>query len=282
MSHSRKMTSSFPPREQTLERSQVEAVQLRVMVTDGQEDWGVPALPQFALELLHQQPRALAQAVIAQVHGAAGTLRVAAEHGGQSVTLVKIDLDAGCGVLRQRPAARDAGAVVERIANALARCALAGKTEDMDFRAGHLKQSDLVVVTDLHETTVQRRGAGGAVVARILVEQALDDGDDAPAARIGSHWMQPALDRNQDRRWHGLYSMVRIGLPYEIVLAMDELEAMQLSDLEGLYRSEAAERMGVSRQTIGKRVNSVYCKVADALLNGKALRIGRSAHPGVG
>ena len=59
----------------------------------------------------------------------------------------------------------------------------------------------------------------------------------------------------------------------EIVLAMDELEAMRLTDLEGLYQADAAERMGVSRQTIGNILNSVHRKVADALLNGKALRI---------
>ena len=59
----------------------------------------------------------------------------------------------------------------------------------------------------------------------------------------------------------------------EIVLAMDELEAMRLTDLEGLYQADAAERMGVSRQTIGNILNGVHRKIADALLNGKALRI---------
>jgi predicted DNA-binding protein (UPF0251 family) len=60
----------------------------------------------------------------------------------------------------------------------------------------------------------------------------------------------------------------------EIVLSMDELEAMRLTDLEGLYQAEVAEKMGVSRQTIGNTLNSVHRKLADALLNGKALRIG--------
>ena len=68
-----------------------------------------------------------------------------------------------------------------------------------------------------------------------------------------------------------------VGIPLrdldEIVLAMDELEAMRLTDLEGLYQADAAEKMGVSRQTIGNILNSVHRKVADALLNGKALRI---------
>lgn len=58
----------------------------------------------------------------------------------------------------------------------------------------------------------------------------------------------------------------------EIVLAMDELEAMRLTDLEGMYQAIAAER-AAPRQTIGNILNSVHRKVADALLNGKALRI---------
>ena len=65
----------------------------------------------------------------------------------------------------------------------------------------------------------------------------------------------------------------------EVVLRMDELEAMRLTDLEGLYQQEAAERMGVSRQTIGNIVNSAHAKVADALLNGKALRIDEGDPP---
>ena len=59
----------------------------------------------------------------------------------------------------------------------------------------------------------------------------------------------------------------------EIVLGLDELEAMRLTDLEKLYQQDAAEKMGVSRQTIGNILKSAHQKLADALLNGKALRI---------
>ena len=69
-----------------------------------------------------------------------------------------------------------------------------------------------------------------------------------------------------------------VGIPLreleEIVLGLDELEAMRLSDLEGLHQLAAAGQMGVSRQTIGNILNSAHRKIADALLNGKALRIG--------
>lgn len=59
----------------------------------------------------------------------------------------------------------------------------------------------------------------------------------------------------------------------EIVLEIDELEAMRLADLEGLYQEQAAERMNVSRQTFGRIVSSARSKVARALVQGTSLRI---------
>ena len=55
---------------------------------------------------------------------------------------------------------------------------------------------------------------------------------------------------------------------------LDEVEAMRLTDVDGLYQAEAAERMGVSRQTLGAIVARAHKKVARAILEGKALRIG--------
>jgi uncharacterized protein len=59
----------------------------------------------------------------------------------------------------------------------------------------------------------------------------------------------------------------------ELVLAFDELEALRLADLEGLYQENGAARMQISRQTFGNIVKSARKKVADALVNGKAIRI---------
>jgi predicted DNA-binding protein (UPF0251 family)/predicted Fe-Mo cluster-binding NifX family protein len=60
----------------------------------------------------------------------------------------------------------------------------------------------------------------------------------------------------------------------EVVLSFDEAEAVRLGDGEGLYQQAAARRMGVSRQTYGRILESARRKIADALLGGKALRIG--------
>ncbi len=59
----------------------------------------------------------------------------------------------------------------------------------------------------------------------------------------------------------------------EVVLGIDEFEALRLADLEGLYHEDAARQMGVSRQTFGRIVGNARHKVAEALASGKALRI---------
>jgi uncharacterized protein len=59
----------------------------------------------------------------------------------------------------------------------------------------------------------------------------------------------------------------------EVVLALDELEALRLVDFEALSQEQAGEQMGVSRGTIGRLLEKGRKIVVDALLHGKALRI---------
>ncbi len=69
----------------------------------------------------------------------------------------------------------------------------------------------------------------------------------------------------------------------EIVLALDEFEALRLADLEQLYQEAAAVRMGISRPTLSRILDSARRKVADALVHGKALRIeGGPVQPNLG
>lgn len=68
-----------------------------------------------------------------------------------------------------------------------------------------------------------------------------------------------------------------VGIPVreleEAVITLDELEAMRLADLDGLYQEQAAEQMNVSRTTFSRIIDSAHRKMADALVHGKALRI---------
>lgn len=59
----------------------------------------------------------------------------------------------------------------------------------------------------------------------------------------------------------------------EVVLTVDELEAVRLADFQGLYQEQAAAQMNVSRQTFGRIIEAARRKVAEALVEGKALRI---------
>jgi uncharacterized protein len=59
----------------------------------------------------------------------------------------------------------------------------------------------------------------------------------------------------------------------EVRLSIEEAEALRLKDLEGLDQEEAAKEMAVSRPTFQRILASARRKVADVLLNGKAVRI---------
>lgn len=60
----------------------------------------------------------------------------------------------------------------------------------------------------------------------------------------------------------------------EVALAVEELEALRLKDLESLDQETAALRMGVSRPTFHRVLREAHAKVAEALVEGRALRIG--------
>src|SRR4030043_1007970 len=59
----------------------------------------------------------------------------------------------------------------------------------------------------------------------------------------------------------------------EVRLTVEEAEAIRLKDLEGLEQEAGADKMNVSRPTFQRVLASARQKIADALLNGKAIRI---------
>ena len=59
----------------------------------------------------------------------------------------------------------------------------------------------------------------------------------------------------------------------EVKLSVEEAEAIRLKDIEGLEQGSCAEKMNISRQTFQRVLASARQKIADALLNGKAIRI---------
>ncbi len=59
----------------------------------------------------------------------------------------------------------------------------------------------------------------------------------------------------------------------EVNLSLDELEAIRLADYESLYHEQAAEKMNISRPTFGRILNEARRKLAEVLVEGKALKI---------
>ena len=67
------------------------------------------------------------------------------------------------------------------------------------------------------------------------------------------------------------------GIPLRILehalITVDELEALRLSDFLGLSHEEAAQQLKVSRPTVTRMLARAHQAIADALVNGKAIRI---------
>jgi predicted DNA-binding protein (UPF0251 family)/predicted Fe-Mo cluster-binding NifX family protein len=66
---------------------------------------------------------------------------------------------------------------------------------------------------------------------------------------------------------------VRMAELEEVVIPHDEVEAIRLKDLLGLPQEEAAKQMNISQPTFHRLLLSAHGKMADAVVNGKALRI---------
>ena len=67
------------------------------------------------------------------------------------------------------------------------------------------------------------------------------------------------------------------GIPLRIlehaVITVDELEALRLSDFLGMSHEETAKELKVSRPTVTRMLARAHQALADALVNGKAIRI---------
>ncbi len=59
----------------------------------------------------------------------------------------------------------------------------------------------------------------------------------------------------------------------EIILSLEEFEAVRLIDYDGMDQSQAAEIMGVSRQTVGRILKTGRAKVATAIVEGLSLKM---------
>ena len=59
----------------------------------------------------------------------------------------------------------------------------------------------------------------------------------------------------------------------EVILTIDEYEAIRLKDLQGLDQEECSKKMNVSQPTFHRLVNVARKKIARAIVQGEAIRI---------
>ncbi len=59
----------------------------------------------------------------------------------------------------------------------------------------------------------------------------------------------------------------------EVILTVDEFEAVRLKDLNGLEQEDCAKKMNISQPTFHRVVLSARKKIADGIVNGKAIKI---------
>ena len=66
---------------------------------------------------------------------------------------------------------------------------------------------------------------------------------------------------------------VPLSILEEVDLGVDELEALRLCDYKNLEQIEAAKKMKISQSTLQRILTSARKKVAEALTEGKAIKI---------
>ncbi len=89
------------------------------------------------------------------------------------------------------------------------------------------------------------------------------------------------MPRPRKWRWVGVFppftffipAGISPGMVEEVILNFEEVEALRLKELEGFEQEECARRMGISRPTFQRILESARRKVAEAIVRGKALRV---------
>ncbi|HMK60382.1 MAG TPA: DUF134 domain-containing protein [Dissulfurispiraceae bacterium] len=75
----------------------------------------------------------------------------------------------------------------------------------------------------------------------------------------------------------GSYYFKPRGIPLvdlsEVILSIDEFEAIRLADFQGMYQDEASVEMKISRATFGRIIRQARKKIAESIVKGKALKV---------
>jgi hypothetical protein len=118
------------------------------------------------------------------VNGATGTLGISAHNCDQFIAAIQMVLDAMRrfdGQVKTKFCRRFS---LKRGTERLPGVALSVEAQGMHFGARHLQNADAMLVTTLQELKIHRWRTCGTVIAYVLIQDALDDGDEPTASRI--------------------------------------------------------------------------------------------------
>jgi len=59
----------------------------------------------------------------------------------------------------------------------------------------------------------------------------------------------------------------------EVIVTIDEFEAIRLIDFQEISQKQAASKMQISQPTLSRILKSARKKISDSIINGKAIRI---------
>lgn len=108
------------------------------------------------------------------------------------------------------------------------------------------------------------------VVAEVAVVDAKDD------LQIRTKMPRPCKRRRIRGRPNSSFfkpAGVRLNELAEIILTMPEFEAIRLIDFQEMSQVQACEKMMISQSTFSRILTLARKKIADAIINGKAIRI---------
>ncbi len=110
----------------------------------------------------------------------------------------------------------------------------------------------------------------------LLLEGAEDEGSLAEEVLGETEMPRPRKRRRVMGRPNSSYfkpAGVRMANLAEVALSMSEFEAIRLIDFEGMSQTKAGDKMHISQSTLSRILSSGRKKIADAIINGKAIKI---------
>ncbi|MCZ0862983.1 DUF134 domain-containing protein [Methanocorpusculum vombati] len=102
--------------------------------------------------------------------------------------------------------------------------------------------------------------------------------NECPKGRCGRPRVRRCIDLNGPSGCYAPVCPHRQETAESVVVFPEEIAVLKLVDLDDLSQEEAAGVLGVSRKTAWRDLHEARRKIADALVNGKTIRVSGCPH----